>query len=285
MSGPSTVIPVLDVDEPDLGLDLDGDDLDVVPSPCDDSNMADDFSLPLEGDESSGPKVQDKLASYVETCVTKRIEKEHLKSLKRQARRPENCPSVVVPQVNPGIWRDLDRHQKSRDVHMQSTQELVVRGLHLATDLRQSLLASPSVTSQDMQDKCTTLIALLGNASLELSFRRRELLRPSLNTKYHSLCAPSTPVGKHLFGDAMSEELKSINEMSKVSKGVMNTHQTPKNTLPDRSGSGKNYRNSGRPSRSLNWNGRPTPFRGRNQQFRQTAQRSSSSQEQSRKSA
>ena len=278
---PSTVIPVLE-DEPDLGLDLNGEDL--HEHMAIEANMADEFSLPVEGGEVSGPKLPEKLAQYVETCVSKRIDKDHLKSLKQSAKRPDNCPLAVVPQVNPGIWRDLEKFQKTRDVQMQSTQDLVVRSLYLLTDVRHAL--SESSNPKDLERKCNTIIALLGNASLELSFRRRELLRSSLNKKYHSLCSPNTPVGKSLFGDSMSDELKSINEVSRVAKGVVSFgnnkgDRSSSQAQPSRGhGGGRAYAQS---HRSLNWQGRPTPFRGRSQ-FRQSSQKTGS-QETTKKSA
>ena len=76
---------------------------------------------------------------------------------------------------------------------MQSTQELSVRGLQLALAMKERLSSSEESKVEDVGAMCTTLIALLGNASLEMSFQRRELLKSSINRRYHSLCGPSTP--------------------------------------------------------------------------------------------
>ena len=181
--------------------------------------MEEFFELTLEGDET--PAIRDPLATYATTCVTKRIERDHLKALKQKAKRPANCPNVVVPQVNPAIWRELDRFPKVRDVHMQSTQELSARGLQLALAMKERPSSSEESKVEDVGAMCTTLIALLGNASLEMSFRRRELLKPSINRRYHSLCGPSTEVGVYLFGDRMAEDMREIAEAAKVSRGIV----------------------------------------------------------------
>jgi len=217
----------------DLGLDLNPDDL------C--------GSLVFEGEEAPGGPVREALATFVDTCVSKRIDKEHLKGLKN---RPSNCPNVVVPQVTPAIWRELDKFHRTRDVGMQSTQELIVRALQVAISLKEGLAtASPK---SELSSQCNTIIALLGNASLETSFRRRELLRPSINKKFHSLCAPATPIGKMLFGDKMTDELKEINEVARVAKGVMQS-----SARDDRPASKRPFGGQGsRQSQSLNWNGR-----------------------------
>ena len=176
------------------------------------------------GDETLYPATRDPLVRYATTCVTKRIARDHLKALKQKAKRPANCPNMVMPQVNPAIWRELDRFPKVRDVHMQSTQELLIRGLQLALAMKErlSLLEESKV---DGGRQChvhdSLFYALLGNASLEMSFWRRELLKPSVNRRYHSLCGPSTDDGIYLFGDRMSEDMREIAEATKVSRGIV----------------------------------------------------------------
>ncbi|MEM7251038.1 MAG: hypothetical protein AAF493_06435, partial [Pseudomonadota bacterium] len=49
-------------------------------------------------DEELGSKVSVKLASYTEQCCSKRIDKEQLSIMKRRCPRPENCPTLIVPQ-------------------------------------------------------------------------------------------------------------------------------------------------------------------------------------------
>lgn len=44
-------------------------------------------------------------------------------------------------------------------------------------------------------------VLLFANANQELSFRRRELMRPQLNTNYRHLCGLSNPITAELSGD------------------------------------------------------------------------------------
>ena len=44
----------------------------------------------------------------------------------------------------------------------------------------------------------------------EFNLRRRELLRPSLNSQYATLCNPSTPITSELFGDDISKEIDQV---------------------------------------------------------------------------
>ena len=273
-------IPNLDdLAEINLGLELDGEDLDGPPDMHNtDTDMnppegSDDLSVVLEGDESAGPPISVSLAEYVTTCATKRIEREHLKSLRQKVKRPGNCPQVVAPPVNPVIWRELDKFQRTRDVHLQTAQELLVRGLLTVVQVKDKLMeaskSSSDPLSKELSSACSTAIALLGNASLESSFRRRDLLRSAINRRYHALCGNSTPVGKYLFGDKIADDLKEINEANRVSKGVVQERHQPPSSAPNRSFS--HTRQGQSSSRPLNWSGRHGPHH-RRQQFNQYRQ-------------
>ena len=54
-----------------------------------------------------------------------------------------------------------------------------------------------------------TSVALLGNAFLESSYRRRALLKMGIHARFHSLCSTKTPITNHLFGDNMLETAKT----------------------------------------------------------------------------
>ncbi|CAB4027192.1 Hypothetical predicted protein [Paramuricea clavata] len=60
----------------------------------------------------------------------------------------------------------------------------------------------------------------------EFNLRRRELLRPSLNSQYATLCNPSTPITSELFGDDISKEIDQVakanqlgNKLSSLRRG------------------------------------------------------------------
>ena len=59
-------------------------------------------------------------------------------------------------------------------------------------------------------------VLLLANANQELSYRRRELMRPQLNTNYRHLCSPSNPVTAELFGDDLPKAVKDITDTNRL---------------------------------------------------------------------
>lgn len=109
---------------------------------------------------------------------------------------------------------------------MQVTQELLVKGTQVVTLMDKLRTAErDALCPKELSSSCATAVALLGNASLELCLRCRDLMHSSINKKYHALCGSATPVGKLLFGDKITEDLKEINEAAKVSRGVVHDRE------------------------------------------------------------
>ena len=53
--------------------------------------------------KSLGPKILDVFAKDVEDCCRKRIRNAELLKLKEGFQRPENCPALGVPTINPNL--------------------------------------------------------------------------------------------------------------------------------------------------------------------------------------
>ena len=73
---------------------------------------------------------------------------------------------------------------------------------------------------QDVDDTVGSLmdrVLLLANASQELNYRRRELIRPQLNANYRHPCSPSNPVTSLLFGDDLPKAVKDISDTNRLS--------------------------------------------------------------------
>lgn len=63
----------------------------------------------------------------------------------------------------------------------------------------------------------TDALALLGHISFEISQRRRDVIRPTLNKDYSTLCASHVPITTMLFGDELQPQLNQIRASNKIS--------------------------------------------------------------------
>ena len=78
---------------------------------------------------ATGPDVQSELAHIVNDAMSSVIPDEKIKASAEQMCRPANCTSVVVPTANPEIWNPVNAKLKLKDLALQKTQSLVLKGV------------------------------------------------------------------------------------------------------------------------------------------------------------
>ena len=175
-------------------------------------------------DEAVGPPISEANASYVEDCCKKSILSSELNKFKDAFKRPENCPALSVPTINPNLWAQLPKESKEHDKRLQNAQSLLAKGLTGVVQIKETLLHFNSNPDQfallfpKLFAELDSCVALLGNAFLESSYRRRDLLKPAINPRFHSLCGSKTPVTNFLFGDNVLESAKSIQSSQKMTR-------------------------------------------------------------------
>ena len=188
-----------------------------------------DSTIHFVEDESLGPKISEGFATYVEDCCRKRILNSEILKLKDRFQRPANCPALSVPTVNPDLWAQLPREQKEHDKRLQNAQSLLSKGLTGVVQVKETLLQFNShpdkflLLFKELFDKLDASVALLGNAFLESSYRRRDLLKAAIHPRFHSLCSTKTPITNYLFGGNMLETAKSITSSQKMTRSLAST--------------------------------------------------------------
>ena len=167
----------------------------------------------LNQEEKRDKLVSDTLTSIINKRWQTKMPSEKLKEvLDKYGCRPENCQKLVVPRVNPQIWNKLQRTHKMTDLRTSHIQESTVKAAIAVTKCTEQLTKiNARDEGFDLQMRgITDALALLGNASYEMSLMRHTMLKPALNHEYAELCWLQVPITAWLFGDDLNEQLKII---------------------------------------------------------------------------
>ena len=180
--------------------------------------VAQDF----DDEEQTDAVISDNLAGILNKRWSNPLNPSKLKEKMDKYSRPENCIGLKVPRVNPEIWNKLEHFTKRQDLRASSLQKTIVKvGTILAktTDcllnLREEDNSSPKLDNLVLMN--TDAVALLGHSNYELSLRRREAIKPTLNKEYQALCSPQVPITDQLFGDDLQSQLSNITASNKLS--------------------------------------------------------------------
>ena len=192
----------------------------------DDSTEDLDISTSIfNDDECFGSKVSDALAKRINEAFSKKPIESKFKALAEKYCSPENCNLLTVSRVNPGIWNDLPRVSKKLDVGLQEAQKSAVHAAQAITLAVESLIRCKKEKAEFDQklllDYLCDSLSFIGNASFQVSLKRRELLKPDLSRNFCSLYSSSTPLSRFLFGDELRERVKDITRANKIMAKVM----------------------------------------------------------------
>ena len=80
------------------------------------------------------------------------------------------------------------------------------------------------VSVQSIAQKTADIAAMLGQASHELSLKRRVFIRSVINSEYKDLRSSSQPVTEFLFGDNLPQVVKELNLANKLGSRLINKH-------------------------------------------------------------
>lgn len=137
--------------------------------------------------------------------------------LKKQHETPENCATLSETKVNQGVWNNLDESARSTDLKFQKVQKSLIKGIIVVVSEVNKLMGDSETQKEDTVSALMDGVLLLANANQELNYRRRELMRPQLNTNFRHLCSPSNPVTAELFGDDLPKAVKDISDTNRLS--------------------------------------------------------------------
>ena len=176
-----------------------------------DTNFLHDIESEFNEDEKLWGKLKDDLAKIVNRRFNAKLWDEMLAKRFDAHNRPQNCPELVVPSVNEDIWGQLPPAASK----LAQIQRAVVESATAIWRVANEHLDSASAHGERVKH-CTDSIAMLGQASREMSLHRRTAVRPYVNKSLSRICEAGVPFTDKLFGDDLPATLKDIKEMDKL---------------------------------------------------------------------
>ncbi|CAC5387780.1 unnamed protein product [Mytilus coruscus] len=185
----------------------------------DDENNEFDYELPrfFEGDERFGEEVCESISKVCDNICKKKTDV--FDNGHYELKVPSNCKSLVVPPVNPEICQFLDRKTKSSNLGLQNLQRLLAYGVIPVITLA-GILKTKKPDIKLMREAVSKAMTVLCNTHFELSVKRKLMLKPYIDRKFHQLCNKIEEIGTNLFGDEIGKKLNQINEVNKINKNV-----------------------------------------------------------------
>ena len=132
---------------------------------------------------------------------------------------PENCSRVGTVTVNEEIWDLLSRRAIDLAFHSQDTLTQGLFSLALLADkLAKDAQTNAIICAKDVLQHGMDSLVLISQANWSLNLKRRELIKPDLESPFTKLCKPEIAPTTKLFGDDLSKQLKELTEVSRVGK-------------------------------------------------------------------
>ena len=112
---------------------------------------------------------------------------EKRKEILQKYKVPSNCNELFVPKVNSEIWSKLNANSKRSDIRTSVLQDTLVKVssaiIVTVNDLLSHREKKTSPNYKTLIPRLTDSVALIGHVHKELSFKRRDAIRPYTSTK------------------------------------------------------------------------------------------------------
>ena len=169
------------------------------------ADLADEFSTA----DKAGPAIDGKLASLVGDLCKDQLPKAKLDEVLEKYLRPENCATLVTPRVNKVVWQQLNQAVRTTDNAMQKCQKFLLASVY-------AILQACEQATREARPPLIHALVLAMAGNQEINLRRRDFLRPHLNSRFSALCNPSTPITTELFGDDINKEIDQLAKSSQL---------------------------------------------------------------------
>lgn len=165
-------------------------------------------------EDNKGPAVDNNWGNIVNQNWSCKKDEDSMKKLRSLYPIPSNC-ELIVPKLNIELWELINSTQRKSDVTFSQIQRnltaSVAASLAIATDV-----LSNKFDKKNIIQTTANLVALLGEASSEISKKRKLFIRSVLKDEYKDLTSLTTETTKNLFGDNLAQNIKDLNLRNKL---------------------------------------------------------------------
>ncbi|XP_068752154.1 uncharacterized protein [Montipora capricornis] len=186
----------------------------------DNASLLSAISSSLSCSQDTGRPIASGLAELVNGKFNAEYSVEKRKEILQKYKKPSNCDNVLVPKVNEEIWSKLPANAKRSDIRtsaLQDTPFKVSSAIICTSDKLLEHREKKTITSyKALINPLLDSVALLGHVCTELSYKRRDALKPFLHQDFRPACARSRKPGKLLFGNDLAKTLQELKTTNKL---------------------------------------------------------------------
>ena len=197
------------------------------------SALVDSLTQAFTTSKVTSPAIEGKIAELIDNMLIGGLSAETVKERVEKHPPPENCKFLAVTMVNEEIWDLLPRKSRAVDLAFQRVQEPLLQGISALTKLAGKLVKdiNDGITpdTRHVLDHVMDSVAMLGNTNWKRNMKRRELIKPELNSPYTRLCKEDITLSTKLFGDDLSKHLKDMSEAKKAGQQMQKPYSNSSN--------------------------------------------------------
>eukprot|EP00794_Sanderia_malayensis_P011531 gene11531-12720_t len=203
-----------------------GQEFDTNPQEVENEALLDAIDSALMPQAEQGPPISTQLAKIINGKFTTKFQLSKRKEIWQKYPPSSNCDSLQTPKVNPEIWSKCGANAKKNDMRISALQGTLVKATAAVTVSVNDLLSARQQESspyfKDLIAKLIDSIILIGHVNKELTFKRRDVLRPNLSNDFKQACSRTIKPTTFLFGDDLPEVLKELQATNRVVSSATN---------------------------------------------------------------
>ena len=182
-----------------------------------DNNVCENFFKNIKTvstEDVRGPPIEKDWSKIINQNWESNTNKDTMKQLREQYPVPENC-NLIVPRLNVELWQMLSSFQRKSDVKLAQIQRNLSASVAASLSIANKILTD-NIDKKEIVQTTADITAMLGQATNEISQKRRLFVRSVLKDEYKDLTSITSETSELLFGDNLPQKIKDLNLRNKL---------------------------------------------------------------------